>query len=351
MANVDDLILQALQEMTEPEMEDDRVFCTIDPQTRKIAIPQEVSIFAVTSDANTNRIWFKCPRYVGDKFDLTKCTIRVNYITPAGDKDSFYTQLFEKIGDDVVFSWLIPRRAVKRKGTLSFVVCALLANEEGVVTEEWNTAIANAQVLEGIEPEGCVEKDEEVKDAVAQVKSLVTSGESFALRAETAANLTLETEARTAQSEANAKASETNAAESEAKAAQSFADMLRMMGSDIATLVGGKIPVSQIPAIATTEVYSVNTEAERDALEGVERGDICVVSYNDETKAKSFIYNDGWVYLASPTDYAAKAGYADTAETAESANAINGHRLVQMKASDFATAVLDPETYYLVWSE
>lgn len=138
------------------------------------------------------------------------------------------------------------------------------------------------------------------------------------------------------------------ASESARLSEQAFADFLRMLGKDVATLVGGKIPVSQIPAIATTEIYTVATEAERDKL-SVQNGDICIVTYNDATKSKSFIYNNGWTYLASPTDYASKSGYSETCGTAENSNKINGHRLIQMSASEFEGAVKDNDTYYLVY--
>lgn len=128
---------------------------------------------------------------------------------------------------------------------------------------------------------------------------------------------------------------------------QAFTDFLNMLDTDVPTLVNGKIPADQIPSIATTEVYSVATIQQRDALQ-VERGDICIVTGEN----KSYIYNgNGWVYLASPTDYASRAGYAETAGTAETANKINNHRLIEMNYSEFITAVKDPNTYYIVWSD
>lgn len=147
-----------------------------------------------------------------------------------------------------------------------------------------------------------------------------------------------------AESAANAKASEINAKESEDSSNQNLSDFLAMLGTDVATLVGGKIPAEQIPAIATTEVYTVATEEEMGTLVA-QNGDICIRT--DENK--SYIYKDtGWVYLASPTDYASSAGHADTADNAVNASMINNHRLVEMTPEEFETAVKDPDTYYLV---
>ena len=129
------------------------------------------------------------------------------------------------------------------------------------------------------------------------------------------------------------------------KSNQNLQDLLKMIGTDIATLVNGKIPVNQIPSIATTEIYTATSQEEQDKIKA-ENGDILIRT--DESK--SYIWKDtGWVYLASPTDYSAKAGYAETAGVAENANKINGHRLVQMEIKDFETAVKDPNTYYLVY--
>ena len=145
-------------------------------------------------------------------------------------------------------------------------------------------------------------------------------------------------------SAAKAKTSETNAKASETASSQNLSDLLSMLGTDIATLVGGKIPVEQIPAIATTEVYTAASAAEMSAFVA-QNGDICIRT--DENK--SYIYKDtGWVYLASPTDYASTAGHADTADNAQNAAKINNHRMVEMTAEAFATAVKYPDTYYLV---
>ncbi len=127
-------------------------------------------------------------------------------------------------------------------------------------------------------------------------------------------------------------------------AKQALSDLLKMLGTDIATLVDGKIPVSQIPSIATTEIYTAESLEDMDAL-SVQNGDICIRT--DENK--SYIYSDGWVFLVSPTDYASQSGYAETAGTAENAERINDHRLVEMRASAFETAVKDSDTYYLVY--
>lgn len=75
------------------------------------------------------------------------------------------------------------------------------------------------------------------------------------------------------------------------------------VGSSIAQLVNGKLPISQTPAIAITEVSVVETIAQRDALvigsgDGeIQEGDVCVVS----GEAKSYIYTgSSWQELLHP---------------------------------------------------
>lgn len=132
---------------------------------------------------------------------------------------------------------------------------------------------------------------------------------------------------------------------SEKAAQQAFKDLLEMIQSgQIATLIDGKIPVENIPSIATTEIYTATSEEEMKAIEA-QRGDICIRI--DELK--SYIFNNTWTYLVAPTDYAARAGHADTATNATNANTINGHRLIEMSAEEFETAVKDDDTYYLVY--
>lgn len=132
--------------------------------------------------------------------------------------------------------------------------------------------------------------------------------------------------------------------ETEQKVVQVKNDVVSMLGTEIATLVGGKIPASQIPSIATTEIYHVASQAEMEAL-SVQRGDICIRTDED----KSYIYNEsGWIYLASPTDYVQQAMYAETAGTAEDATKINGYRIITMTQDEYDAAVKETDTIYLV---
>lgn len=158
-------------------------------------------------------------------------------------------------------------------------------------------------------------------------------------------------------SEQNAKTSEDNAAGSEnsANAAmntaiQAMQDLLAMLGADIATLTNGKLTPSQIPAIAITDTFVVDTQAEMLALI-CETGDIAVRNDLNETfilqGTDPSVIGD-WVKLQVPTDYAATAGHANTADFAENAEKINGHRVVYMTQAQYDNAVKNADTIYMV---
>ena len=75
-------------------------------------------------------------------------------------------------------------------------------------------------------------------------------------------------------------------------------------GTTIASLTGGKIPTSQIPSIALTEVHTVATQAAQLALTAQE-GDIAIRT----DQSKTYIHNGGtagtmadWTELSTPTD-------------------------------------------------
>lgn len=69
---------ELLAAMAEPFAEGDG-YCTIDPETRVITIPPEYQLLGVESDEKAERLYFKCPKIVGDNIDLSKLALRVNF--------------------------------------------------------------------------------------------------------------------------------------------------------------------------------------------------------------------------------------------------------------------------------
>ena len=139
---------------------------------------------------------------------------------------------------------------------------------------------------------------------------------------------------------------------------QVFADFLVMLGIDVATLVGGKVPLSQIPAVAIHEVVQISDESELTSL-AVQKYDIaCVIAGTGNDKkitvsyqllADSPFVRSNWVEVG--TGYATQAGHATTADNAIDSTKINGHRLVTMTSAQYAAATLEENTLYAVYDE
>ena len=140
------------------------------------------------------------------------------------------------------------------------------------------------------------------------------------------------------------------------KAQQAYGDFLNQLGTDVATLVGGKIPMSQIPATATQEIYTVSDEADITKV-AAQRGDLCeiitdmnglpFVERTFQLLGDDSTVRSNWVEWG--TSYAVSSGHSHISDVANNAAMINGHRLIEMSAEDFATAVKEADTYYLVY--
>ena len=168
-----------------------------------------------------------------------------------------------------------------------------------------------------------------------------TATEQLTSRAETAAE--------------NAEESEQKASASEKSAEQALADLLAMINSgDLVLATGGKLPLSSIPATATQEIYIVENEAELTSLDA-QRGDLAELIETIDGQRKitktwqclgDATVRENWVEWG--TSYAVQAGNSAYADNSGNATMINGHRLVEMTEEEFASAVKDEDTYYLV---
>ena len=146
-------------------------FFTIDDATRKITPPNDFKYLGVESDSNSKRIWFECPRYVGDNINLTELNVYINYQNANGDKDRWYAEDVTVEGDKIHFSWKLSRKALKYKGTVKFIVCAIETDADGEKDPEWNTTLCQGTVLEGLEVEN-PEPDTPEYDIVNQLLDL-----------------------------------------------------------------------------------------------------------------------------------------------------------------------------------
>ena len=137
-----------LRNMTVEE-EDDKTL-VINHYTRSIIIPKSITTLGVENDDDVLRLEFRMPRYLGT-VDLSKFSIRVNYINAEGE-DGFYKVTDSRVvGDNILFSWLVGPTATAYKGSTKFNVNMVLTDAQSTVLQEYNTAIASLPVLEGME--------------------------------------------------------------------------------------------------------------------------------------------------------------------------------------------------------
>lgn len=183
MATALDLLMSAKEDVNFLSEESD--ICTIDDKTRAIFVPSTIVVCGVQSDKNAERIKFSCPKIVGDNLDLSKFSVRINFENVSSVdfnvsiKDQYICDDVAVDGENVTFSWLIGRNAARYMGTVRFIVCAVKTDSDSNISVEWNTAIAEVPVLEGIEIDQ-PQIGQEEKDVINQLLELTknTSAEA-----------------------------------------------------------------------------------------------------------------------------------------------------------------------------
>ena len=147
----------------------------IDADTRTMIIPETERIFGVVSDEKGERKYFRCKRFVGNGIDLSKLDLRVIYQNASGfetGRDKYIVTDLATDGEDyVAFSWELSRKVTAYKGIISFIVCAIKTGMDGIITNEWNTTLANGVVLDGLEVSGTQEQEEEAYDYYKQLEA------------------------------------------------------------------------------------------------------------------------------------------------------------------------------------
>ena len=183
MATALDLLMSTKEDVNLLSEESD--ICTIDAKTRVIFVPSTIVVGGVQSDKNAERIKFSCPKIVGDNLDLSKFSVRINFENVSSVdfnvsiKDQYICDDVAVDGENVTFSWLIGRNAARYMGTVRFIVCAVKTDSNSNISVEWNTAIAEVPVLEGIEIDQ-PQIGEQEKDIINQLLELTknTSAEA-----------------------------------------------------------------------------------------------------------------------------------------------------------------------------
>lgn len=145
--------------------------CTIDATTKTISVPAQLRLFGVENDKRVERIYFQCPKIVGDNQDLSKdYQLFMNYQNANGDPDAYHIQDMEVDGDNIIFSWLLEENVTKYRGNIQFAFGAIIPGDEAEDPDKnrWNTTInTDCTCLVGLE---CTQQVAESNpDALAQI--------------------------------------------------------------------------------------------------------------------------------------------------------------------------------------
>ena len=173
MPSVDELLNMA--EVAEATLTETNDVIEIDADTRTMIIPDTERIFGVMSDEKGERKYFRCKRFVGNGIDLSKLSLRVIFQNASGletGRDKYIVTDLTTDGEDyVTFSWELSRKVTAYKGIISFIVCAIKIGTDGIITNEWNTTLANGIVLDGLEVSGTQEQEKEAYDYYKQLEA------------------------------------------------------------------------------------------------------------------------------------------------------------------------------------
>lgn len=142
----------------------------VDLDSRKMAIPETITNLGVMSDDDVKRLYFIVPRYYRN-VDLSEFDIRINFQNAAGGGDLYPVPESDIEVDDatnqIKFSWLIDRTAFAAQGAVTFSMCMVKYDAEGVIVQELNSTTATLNVLAGLETvEAVVENNPSAFDNV-----------------------------------------------------------------------------------------------------------------------------------------------------------------------------------------
>ena len=136
-------------------MQTDNPVCVIDAQSRTITVPEQYKLFGVENDKRVERVYFQCPKIVGDNQDLSQgYQLFMNYQNANGDPDAYKINDMQVDGDNITFSWLLEENVTKYRGNIQFAFGAIKPGDEAEDPDKnrWNTTInADCTCLAGLE--------------------------------------------------------------------------------------------------------------------------------------------------------------------------------------------------------
>ena len=162
---------EELLEQLEAEAQSETSVCIIDPDTRTITVPPEYQLLGVENDKRVERLYFQCPKIVGDNQDLSQDYILfINYVNANGDPDAYKIEDMQVDGDNITFSWLLEEKVTLYQGDIQISFCGIIPGDEQEDPDKnrWGTTInTDCTVLTGLK---CTQQVAESNpDALVQI--------------------------------------------------------------------------------------------------------------------------------------------------------------------------------------
>lgn len=181
MPEIDELLNSEMERMESESMVNEEI--VVNPITRMMDVPISERLFGVVEDANVEKKYFRCPRYVGDNIDLSKLKIYMKYVHAVGNTPEEWEDTIPQFtlcddvkvdGNDIVWTWKLSANVFTKKGFIAF---AMVAKDENTVA--FNTYPAIGTVLTTI-PYGSEEISMMYPDIVTQLLRRMDSVEAIA---------------------------------------------------------------------------------------------------------------------------------------------------------------------------
>ena len=167
MPSVEELLSQVEPCAETGEAHESEIYCVIHPESRTIEVPEEYQLLGVVGDKKVERLWFQCPKVVGDNKDISDgYVLFINYRNANGDPDAYRIKDMEIEGDNITFSWELEEKVTAYQGTVDFSFRAIKPEMDS--ENKWNTTInSDCNVLVGLQANEQITKSE--PDALAQI--------------------------------------------------------------------------------------------------------------------------------------------------------------------------------------
>lgn len=149
------------------EAHEQGIYCIVHPDSRTIEVPEEYQLLGVVGDKKVERLWFQCPKVVGDNKDISDgFVLFINYRNANGDPDAYRIKDMEVEGENITFSWELEEKVTAYQGTVDFSFRAIKPETDS--ENKWNTTInSDCSVLVGLQANEQIVQDE--PDALAQI--------------------------------------------------------------------------------------------------------------------------------------------------------------------------------------